>query len=317
MDGLDLMTAAEIVPITAALVRHRLVHRIADPRPRLAAAALCGAMLGFVPFNRPVAKIFLGDVGSLPIGLLVGWCLLQLALHQHVAAALLLPLYYLARRHRHAVPPHRAARTVLGGASLPLLPARHRQRLLGVARGARGVRAQPPAGGARDRLDRDVVDAGRVPAVRHRRHRHGAFAAPVLSAAALHRQAGLGRVLINPGISAYPPIAARERTSHEVEKGQKRKSSSLACSNWRSVWIYQRQGDPVRFDSWLDQTFNLRPSCSTPIGLTPRARLIQSDGFTPHSASRFHRAEETNPLEPVVDTHSRPLDARHRIESER
>jgi UDP-N-acetylmuramyl pentapeptide phosphotransferase/UDP-N-acetylglucosamine-1-phosphate transferase len=52
-------------------------------------------MLGFAPFNRPVAKIFLGDVGSLPIGLLAGWCLLQLAWHQHIAAALLLPLYYL------------------------------------------------------------------------------------------------------------------------------------------------------------------------------------------------------------------------------
>ena len=53
-------------------------------------------MIGFAPFNRPVAKIFLGDVGSLPIGLLLGWCLLQLASHQHLAAALLLPLYYLA-----------------------------------------------------------------------------------------------------------------------------------------------------------------------------------------------------------------------------
>ena len=52
-------------------------------------------MLGFAPFNRPVAKIFLGDVGSLPIGLLLGWCLLQLAYRQQFAAALLLPLYYL------------------------------------------------------------------------------------------------------------------------------------------------------------------------------------------------------------------------------
>jgi UDP-N-acetylmuramyl pentapeptide phosphotransferase/UDP-N-acetylglucosamine-1-phosphate transferase len=53
-------------------------------------------MIGFAPFNRPVAKIFLGDVGSLPIGLLLGWCLLQLAYHQHFAAVLLLPLYYLS-----------------------------------------------------------------------------------------------------------------------------------------------------------------------------------------------------------------------------
>jgi UDP-N-acetylmuramyl pentapeptide phosphotransferase/UDP-N-acetylglucosamine-1-phosphate transferase len=53
-------------------------------------------MIGFAPFNRPVAKVFLGDVGSLPIGLLLGWCLLTLAWHQHLAAALLLPAYYLA-----------------------------------------------------------------------------------------------------------------------------------------------------------------------------------------------------------------------------
>jgi len=61
----------------------------------IVAAALCGALLGFTPFNRPVAKIFLGDVGSLPIGLLLGWCLLQLAWHQQLAACVLLPLYYL------------------------------------------------------------------------------------------------------------------------------------------------------------------------------------------------------------------------------
>jgi len=95
MDGLDLMTAAEIVPITAALVLIGWLTGL-PPSTTLAAAALCGAMLGFVPFNRPVAKIFLGDVGSLPIGLLTGWCLLQLAWHQHVIAAVLLPLYYLA-----------------------------------------------------------------------------------------------------------------------------------------------------------------------------------------------------------------------------
>lgn len=95
MDGLDLMTAAEIVPITAALVLIGWLIGL-PASTTLAAAALCGAMLGFVPFNRPVAKIFLGDVGSLPIGLLTGWCLLQLAWHQHVIAAVLLPLYYLA-----------------------------------------------------------------------------------------------------------------------------------------------------------------------------------------------------------------------------
>jgi UDP-N-acetylmuramyl pentapeptide phosphotransferase/UDP-N-acetylglucosamine-1-phosphate transferase len=95
MDGLDLITAAEVVPITGALIL--LGWLIELPTPTIvAAAALFGAMLGFAPFNRPVAKIFLGDVGSLPIGLLTGWCLLQLAWHQQVTAAILLPLYYLA-----------------------------------------------------------------------------------------------------------------------------------------------------------------------------------------------------------------------------
>ena len=95
MDGLDWMTVAEVVPVTSALVFLGWLGEF-PPSPAILAAALCGAMIGFAPFNRPVARIFLGDVGSLPIGLLLGWCLLQLAWHQHVVAALLLPLYYLS-----------------------------------------------------------------------------------------------------------------------------------------------------------------------------------------------------------------------------
>jgi UDP-N-acetylmuramyl pentapeptide phosphotransferase/UDP-N-acetylglucosamine-1-phosphate transferase len=94
MDGLDLMTVAEIVPVTAAMILLGSIGELPLPAT-IVAAALCGAMVGFVPFNRPVAKVFLGDVGSLPIGLLVGWCLMQLAGGHHIAAALLLPLYYL------------------------------------------------------------------------------------------------------------------------------------------------------------------------------------------------------------------------------
>lgn len=95
MDGLDLMTAAEVVPVTAALLLLGLLGELSWPAV-LVAAALCGAMLGFAPFNRPVAKVFLGDVGSLPIGLLLGWCLLELAFRGQPAAALLLAAYYLA-----------------------------------------------------------------------------------------------------------------------------------------------------------------------------------------------------------------------------
>ena len=95
MDGIDWMTVAEVVPITVYLV----VIGFNGGLPVYAivvATALCGAMLGFAPFNQPVARLFLGDVGSLPIGLLLGWLLLLVAGQGYFAAAILLPLYYLA-----------------------------------------------------------------------------------------------------------------------------------------------------------------------------------------------------------------------------
>jgi UDP-N-acetylmuramyl pentapeptide phosphotransferase/UDP-N-acetylglucosamine-1-phosphate transferase len=92
MDGIDWMTVAEMVPLTAALALTGFVGALpADAA--LAAAALCGALIGFAPFNKPVARLFLGDVGSLPIGLLAGWLLIRLG-ERHLAAAVLLPLYY-------------------------------------------------------------------------------------------------------------------------------------------------------------------------------------------------------------------------------
>jgi UDP-N-acetylmuramyl pentapeptide phosphotransferase/UDP-N-acetylglucosamine-1-phosphate transferase len=94
MDGIDWMTVAEVVPITGALAVFGYVGALPHDA-MLVSLALCGAMIGFAPFNRPVARLFLGDVGSLPIGLLVAWLLVILA-EKHLAAALLLPLYYLA-----------------------------------------------------------------------------------------------------------------------------------------------------------------------------------------------------------------------------
>jgi UDP-N-acetylmuramyl pentapeptide phosphotransferase/UDP-N-acetylglucosamine-1-phosphate transferase len=95
MDGIDWMTVAEIVPICGALVALGCLGALG--RDGIAVAlALGGAMLGFAHFNRPAARLFLGDVGSLPIGLLVGWLLALLAGNGHLTAALLLPLYYLA-----------------------------------------------------------------------------------------------------------------------------------------------------------------------------------------------------------------------------
>jgi UDP-N-acetylmuramyl pentapeptide phosphotransferase/UDP-N-acetylglucosamine-1-phosphate transferase len=70
MDGLDWMTVVEVVPITAALSALGLLG-ILPFQNTIISLALCGATIAFAFFNRPVAKLFLGDVGSLPIGLLL------------------------------------------------------------------------------------------------------------------------------------------------------------------------------------------------------------------------------------------------------
>jgi UDP-N-acetylmuramyl pentapeptide phosphotransferase/UDP-N-acetylglucosamine-1-phosphate transferase len=95
MDGIDWMTVAETVPVTAGLV---VIGGLgALPTSGIVVAlALCGAVVGFAPLNRPVARLFLGDVGSLAIGLLLAWLLVGAAGRGHIAAALLLPLYYIA-----------------------------------------------------------------------------------------------------------------------------------------------------------------------------------------------------------------------------
>lgn len=94
MDGLDWMTIAEFVPLAGGLVLLGAMGAL-PAYAVVCALALLGALIGFAPFNRPVARLFLGDVGSLPLGLVAGWLLALLANKGHLAAAILLPLYYL------------------------------------------------------------------------------------------------------------------------------------------------------------------------------------------------------------------------------
>ncbi len=95
MDGMDWLTVVETVPVTAALSLFWFCGALSPPAG-LVALSLLGGILGFAPFNRPVARLFLGDVGSLATGLLVAFCLFDLATHGGLAAAVLLPLYYIA-----------------------------------------------------------------------------------------------------------------------------------------------------------------------------------------------------------------------------
>ena len=95
MDGIDWMMVAEVVPVTAGIAVIGALGAL-PPEALLVALALNGAMLGFAPFNRPVARLFMGDMGSLPIGMLLAWLLILVAGSGHLVAAVLLPLYFVA-----------------------------------------------------------------------------------------------------------------------------------------------------------------------------------------------------------------------------
>lgn len=94
MDGIDWIMVAEVVPITAGVALIGALGAL-PPEGVVVALSLNGAMLGFAPFNRSAARLFLGDMGSLPIGMLMGWLLLLVAGAGYCVAAVLLPLYFI------------------------------------------------------------------------------------------------------------------------------------------------------------------------------------------------------------------------------
>jgi UDP-N-acetylmuramyl pentapeptide phosphotransferase/UDP-N-acetylglucosamine-1-phosphate transferase len=95
MDGIDGLSGVETISLGLGLV---LVGWLAgSPEASIALPALlAAATLGFLVWNWAPAKLFLGDVGSVPLGYLLGWLLLSAAMHGEWAAAAILPLYYLA-----------------------------------------------------------------------------------------------------------------------------------------------------------------------------------------------------------------------------
>jgi len=95
MDGIDGIAGAETVHLGVGVA---VVAGLAGfgPTPMLLGLSVAAAAFGFLAHNWHPARIFMGDVGSVPLGLLLGWMLLDLAARGEMAAAALLPLYYLA-----------------------------------------------------------------------------------------------------------------------------------------------------------------------------------------------------------------------------
>jgi UDP-N-acetylmuramyl pentapeptide phosphotransferase/UDP-N-acetylglucosamine-1-phosphate transferase len=94
LDGIDWMTTAEVVPIAVCIAVLEALGAVPAPIGLLA-LALLGAMLGFALFNKHPAQVFLGDAGSLPVGLFLAFLLIFVA-QVDLVAALLLPLYIIA-----------------------------------------------------------------------------------------------------------------------------------------------------------------------------------------------------------------------------
>jgi len=95
MDGIDGISGVEGGTIALGLLL--LAATGALPPPLAAVSlALLGALLGFLAWNWHPAAIFLGDSGSVPLGYLLGWLLLQAVAAGLWPVALILPLYYWA-----------------------------------------------------------------------------------------------------------------------------------------------------------------------------------------------------------------------------
>ena len=95
MDGIDGISGAEGASLGLGAFLLALLGLVPAGLGPLG-LALAGASLGFLLWNWNPARIFLGDVGSVPLGYLAGWLLLALAAAGAWQAALLLPAYYLA-----------------------------------------------------------------------------------------------------------------------------------------------------------------------------------------------------------------------------
>ena len=100
MDGIDGIAGSEAVSVAGglALAAGLTEAGLAGAAPQLVEPSLvvAGAAAGFLVWNWQPAKVFMGDVGSIPLGFGLGWLLFSAAGAGLWPAALLLPLVFVA-----------------------------------------------------------------------------------------------------------------------------------------------------------------------------------------------------------------------------
>ncbi len=95
MDGIDGITATQTMAIAIGVGLFVSFLHLPLPYGIEIATIAFGACGGFLLYNWHPAKIFMGDVGSVPLGFLVGFFMFKLVSMGYPLPALLIPLYYL------------------------------------------------------------------------------------------------------------------------------------------------------------------------------------------------------------------------------
>lgn len=96
MDGIDGISAIETIAVLTGIVGIAVADGSSSPVLVVFPLIFAGAALGFLVWNWHPAKVFLGDVGSIPLGIAVGFFLLTFAAYGYLFSAMILPLYYIA-----------------------------------------------------------------------------------------------------------------------------------------------------------------------------------------------------------------------------
>ncbi|MBN9542711.1 MAG: glycosyltransferase family 4 protein [Alphaproteobacteria bacterium] len=94
MDGIDGITAVNTITVLLGMSVFAYVSGIGENYIYLS-GLIIGFCFAFLIFNWHPAKIFLGDVGSVPLGYLVGAFALYLAYHGYLWQAMLINAYYI------------------------------------------------------------------------------------------------------------------------------------------------------------------------------------------------------------------------------
>ncbi len=95
MDGIDGLAGTEAIAIAGGYVLVAGLPAFDEPAANLA-LVIAAAAAGYLVWNWHPANVMMGDAGSITLGFLLGWLMIDLALRGYAAAAVILPLYFVA-----------------------------------------------------------------------------------------------------------------------------------------------------------------------------------------------------------------------------